>query len=132
MRIRMAVFVDEQGVTPEEEIDGIDDQCIHYVAMQGDRPIATARIIPKSSIAKIGRVAVVREMRGRGVGRDLMRFVLADAGALGFTEAVLDSQTYAIPFYEGVGFTAEGDEFLDAGIPHYRMRRSLDGREPAI
>ena len=62
MRIRMAVFVDEQGVTPEEEIDGIDDQCIHYIAMQGDRPIATARIIPKSSIAKIGRVAVVREM----------------------------------------------------------------------
>jgi predicted GNAT family N-acyltransferase len=132
MRIRMEVFVDEQRVSPEEEIDGLDDICMHYIAFSGSGPVATARVIPKGSTAKVGRVAVLRAMRGLRIGFDLMRFVLRDCASEGFTEAALDSQTYAIPFYERLGFAAEGDEFLDAGIPHYRMRRSLEHRDTTL
>jgi ElaA protein len=132
MLIRMSVFVDEQQVSPQEEIDGLDDSCLHYVAFADSRAVATARVIPKPPIAKIGRVAVVRELRGKHIGLDLMRFVLRDVAESGFTEAILDSQTYAIAFYARLGFVAEGAEFLDAGIPHYRMRRSIERRDAAI
>jgi len=125
LRLRFEVFVEEQKVSPEEEIDGIDDRCLHYLASIYGRRVGTARVIPKGALAKIGRVAVVRTERGKGIGLSLMRAVLEDAAANGFIEAALDSQTYAIPFYEKLGFVAEGEEFLDAGIPHYRMRRAI-------
>ena len=125
--IRVEVFVDEQQVPVADEMDGIDDQCLHYLtrAAESSRPIATARLIPKEKIAKIGRVAVLREFRGQGIGLAMMRFVISEAQRMGFTESVLDSQTYAIPFYQRLGYAAEGEEFLDGGIPHYKMRRSL-------
>jgi predicted GNAT family N-acyltransferase len=132
MRIRMEVFVDEQKVSRDEEIDGLDDISFHYVAVDGLAAVATARLIPRGGTAKIGRVAVSRSVRGRGIGLALMRYVLRDAAGVGFTEAVLDSQTYAMPFYTRLGFVAEGDEFLDAGIRHFRMRRALDRRERAL
>jgi predicted GNAT family N-acyltransferase len=125
LEIRFEVFVGEQHVPPEEEIDGIDDRCIHYLATADGRPVGTARIIPKPPTAKIGRVAVVRSERGLGVGTAIMQYVLEDASSMGFVEAVLDAQTTAIPFYEKLGFVAESGEFLDAGIPHRRMRRRI-------
>ncbi len=107
--------------------DDIDDQCLHYLTrdLASNHPIATARLIPKGNIAKIGRVAVVRSDRGKGVGLELMRFVIGEAQQMGFIESVLNSQTYAIPFYHRLGYVVEGEEFLDGGIPHYKMRRSL-------
>ncbi len=125
LRIRFEVFVGEQNVSPEEELDTLDGISTHYLAVEGSDPVGTARLIPKGQIAKIGRFAVVRQARGQGVGLALIRFVMDDAIRAGFTESVLDAQTYAVPFYERAGFVAEGDEFLDAGIPHYRMRRSF-------
>lgn len=124
--IRQAVFVEEQGVPLELEMDEYDAAATHFLVRAGDgTPLATARLLDKNGAAKIGRVAVLRFARSQGLGLVLMRAVLDEARRLGFREAVLDSQTYAIPFYERLGFAAEGAEFDDAGIPHFRMRRVL-------
>ena len=123
--IRKTVFVEEQAVPLELEMDEYDDAATHFLLRDGDAPLATARLLDKHGLATIGRVAVLKEVRGRGLGLVLMRAVLDESRRQGFREAVLDSQTYAIPFYERLGFVAEGDEFDDAGIPHYLMRRLL-------
>ena len=124
--IRKAVFVQEQAVPLELELDEYDEFATHFLLRAAVRtPLATARLLDKCGQAKIGRVAVLKEARGRGLGLMLMQFVLDEARQRGFTEAVLDSQTYAVPFYERLGFIAEGDEFDDAGIPHFLMRRKL-------
>ncbi len=124
--IRKAVFVQEQAVPLELEIDKYDDVATHFLLRDAEgTPLATARLLDKHGLAKIGRVAVMQEARGRGLGLRLMQFVVDEAQKRGFTEAVLDSQTYAIPFYERLGFTAEGEEFDDAEIPHFLMRRTL-------
>jgi len=123
--IRKTVFVEEQAVPLELELDEYDDVATHFLLRDGDAPLATARLLSKHGRAKIGRVAVLKEARGRGLGLTLMRAVLEEARRQGFTEAVLDSQTYAIPFYERLDFVAEGEEFDDAGIPHFLMRRRL-------
>ena len=124
--IRKAVFVEEQAVPLELELDEYDDQAAHFLLRDAaGTALATARLLDKHGLAKIGRVAVLKEARGQGLGLKLMQFVLSEAQQRGFAEAVLDSQTYAIPFYERLGFIAEGDEFDDAGIPHFLMRRNL-------
>ena len=123
--IRKTVFVEEQAVPLELEMDEYDETATHFLLREGNMPLATARLLDKHGRAKIGRVAVLQEARGRGLGLLLMRAVLDEARRQGFTESVLDSQTYAIPFYERLGFVAEGAEFDDAGIPHYLMRRRL-------
>jgi len=123
--IRKTVFVEEQAVPLELELDEYDNAATHFLLRDGAVPLATARMLDKHGLAKIGRVAVLKEARGRGLGLVLMYSVLDEARRQGFAEAVLDSQTYAIPFYERLGFVAEGNEFDDAGIPHYLMRRLL-------
>ncbi len=123
--IRVAVFVEEQAVPLELEMDEYDDAATHFLLRDGGAPLATARLLDKHGLAKIGRVAVVKEARGHGLGLAVMQAVLQEARRRGFVEAILDSQTYAIPFYARLGFVAEGDEFDDAGIPHFLMRLRL-------
>ncbi len=123
--IRVAVFVEEQAVPLELEMDEYDDAATHFLLRDGDAPLATARLLDKHGLAKIGRVAVVKEARGRGLGLAVMQAVLQEARRRGFVEAILDSQTYAIPFYVRLGFIAEGEEFDDASIPHFLMRLRL-------
>ncbi len=123
--IREAVFVAEQAVPLELEMDEYDDLATHFLLRDGDAPLATARLLDKHGLAKIGRVAVVKEARGRGLGLVIMRAVMEESRRLGFTESILDAQTYALPFYARLGFVAEGDEFDDAGIPHFLMRLRL-------
>lgn len=123
--IRMAVFVHEQGVPPEEELDALDAVARHWIVLSGETPIATARAVEKGGAWKVGRVAVLREHRGTGVGARLMRAIVEEAARAGVSELRLDSQTHALGFYERLGFAAEGPEFLDAGIPHRHMRRAL-------
>jgi predicted GNAT family N-acyltransferase len=126
-RIRTAVFVEEQQIPLEIEMDEYDSEAVHFLLVTAcdDTPIGTARLLDKAGVAKIGRVAILKGFRGAGLGKVLMEGMMAEARKRGFREAMLDSQVYAIPFYETVGFVAEGEEFLDAGIPHYRMRREL-------
>ena len=127
--IRVAVFVDEQNVPRELELDDHDSTAIHFLARVAGEPVATARLVDYLDhghrVAKIGRVAVAKEFRRQGIGAALMQAVLETARNLGYNEAMLDSQTYIVPFYRELGFITEGEEFLDAGIPHYRMRRRL-------
>ncbi len=128
MAIRLEVFVDEQQVPPHLEPDEYDADALHLLAREGEtgQAVATARIVDKGNgLAKIGRVAVRKAWRGRRIGDALMQFALQTATDNGFTIAALDAQTYVIPFYERLGFTAEGPVFDDAGIPHRHMRRLL-------
>lgn len=125
--IRLEVFVDEQRVPLDMEIDEYEDVAAHFLAVDEETgaDLGTARLVVKGKTAKIGRVAVVAKGRGRGIGEALMRAALARSIELGLSEAVLDSQTHAIPFYERLGFVAEGDIFDDAGIPHRLMKKKL-------
>jgi len=123
--IRREVFVEEQKVSAEEEYDGLDAECRHYLLRVGGAPMATARLRFLPGKAKVQRVAVLKAGRGQGLGLALMRTMLEDARAEGVAEAFLSSQTYAIPFYERLGFVANGPEYLDAGIPHRDMTLKL-------
>lgn len=124
--LRRVVFIDEQGVSEADEVDGLDGRAIHLLAWDGACPVGTARLLVKGVTGKIGRVCVLPEARGLGLGAALIRSaldVLRDQP--GVAEAYLGSQSHATGFYEKLGFVVEGEEFLDAGIPHRHMRRSL-------
>lgn len=124
--IRREVFIDEQGVSEEEEWDGLDGECTHFLAMAGTRPVGTARLrVTPEGEARAQRVAVLKTRRGRNIGRHLMEAMEQVAGEAGHAELVLEGQVQAIPFYEKIGYRAEGEEFLDAGIPHRLMRKAL-------
>jgi predicted GNAT family N-acyltransferase len=123
--LRFAVFVDEQGFPAADELDAYDAGARHWLLVSDDgAPVATARAVALPSGAwKIGRVAVARAARGLGLGAVLMRAILLAARDAGVPETVLDSQVQAMGFYAGLGYVAEGPEFLEAGCPHRRMRR---------
>jgi len=125
LAIRRSVFIEEQGVAETLELEGETPACLHYLACDGETPLATLRITPMGTVAKIERVAVLKSARGKGIGASLMRHVLVALRAKGFTEAKLGSQIAAQAFYERLGFTAYGAPFLDAGIPHIMMSSAL-------
>ncbi|RDB44088.1 GNAT family N-acetyltransferase [Halomonas sp. DQ26W] len=120
--IRRVVFIEEQQVPLEEEWDGRDGDCRHFLALRHDIPLGTARLLPDGHI---GRVAVLSEARGLGIGVALMEAAIDTARHLGHGQVELAAQTHALDFYERLGFTAYGDEFMDAGIPHRNMHLSL-------
>jgi predicted GNAT family N-acyltransferase len=124
--LRRVVFIEEQGVSVEDEVDGLDDGAIHLMAWTGGRPVGTARLLVKGATGKIGRVCVLAEARGTGLGAALIGAALDELRRQpGVTEAVLGAQSHATGFYGKLGFVVEGEEFLDAGIPHRTMRRAL-------
>ena len=126
--VREPVFVVEQQVPIEEEWDDLDPQCRHVIARDAaNRPIGTGRLTPER---KIGRMAVLAEWRGKGVGDALMEALMDEARALGWPEISLNSQTHAMPFYARHGFEVVGDEFMEAGIPHRKMRKALGAPDP--
>lgn len=124
--LRRAVFIEEQNVPEAEEWDGLDVDAIHLLAWDGDHPVGTARILEKGHIGKIGRVCVLSEARGTGLGAALIRAALDILRTRpGITQAKLGAQTHAIGFYEKLGFTAQGPIYDDAGIPHRDMTLEL-------
>ena len=120
------VFIEEQGVSESEEVDGLDAECIHVLAKDDDTPVGTARVRMLDDIAKVQRVCVPAEYRGRKIGSKIMRFIVEmmkdDARARALR---LGSQTHALEFYEKLGFRVVSDEYLDAGIPHRDMELLL-------
>ena len=123
LEIRRIVFVEEQGVPADLEVDGEDPLCRHYLAGDGARALGAARMKPVAGAMKLQRIAVLPAARGTGLGVALVRRMIADARADAPDRAVvLSSQSSAIGFYEKLGFVAEGEEFMDAGIPHRNMR----------
>lgn len=121
--IRATVFIDGQNVPPELEWDGTDDDCFHAIAFdRANTPCGTGRL---TATGKIGRMAVLDEYRGQGIGKAIMRELLELARSQDISEVTLGAQTHAIGFYEELGFTAYGEIFDDAGMPHRSMRRPV-------
>ena len=123
--LRRAVFIDEQGVSEADELDDLDGVAVHLLAIVDGRPMGSARIIPGEGYGKIGRVCVLAEARGTGLGAALMREAVQECRRLGLKTARLGAQTHALGFYEALGFEAVGPVFDDAGIPHREMILTL-------
>jgi len=122
--IRRAVFVEEQHVPEELEWDAADRDCYHVLAINGDGvPIGTGRLLPDGHI---GRMAVLKEWRRKGVGSAILETLLGYARVERFDRVSLHAQTQAMGFYRKHGFAATGPEFLEAGIPHRHMEMRLE------
>lgn len=125
--IRQAVFVDEQKIPAEMEWDDADDTCLHAVAFNRfGTPLATGRLLEHvPGVAKIGRMAVVRAMRGGGIGREVLNALMRAGKAEGYGEVLLHAQLSAAGFYARAGFVQRGAVFEEAGIGHVEMVRAL-------
>ena len=131
--VRFRVFVDEQGVPADEEIDGYDatpsgSRALHLLARADGVTAGTARLLldtPASGPAHLGRVAVLAEWRRHGVGGVLMRRLHDEARARRYRSIEISAQVHAIPFYERLGYLVEGPVYLEAGIEHRAMRFAL-------
>lgn len=123
--VRETVFVHEQNVPIEEEWDALDPQCLHVIARDAQgRPIGTGRLTPEH---KVGRMAVLREWRGKGVGDAMLVALIEVARQRGWRALALNSQVSASAFYIRHGFVPYGERFWEAGIEHQAMHRKLDG-----
>ena len=118
--VRLAVFVEEQGVSLAEEFDADDARAAHWLALNGGAPVGTVRLVGD----RLGRLAVLRAHRGRGIGGALVRAVLAAAAAAGLARLRAAVQSGAVEWYAQRGWRVYGPEFPDAGIPH-RMAEYL-------
>lgn len=138
--IREQVFVQEQKVPVEDELDEYDPKCLHFLisaspttqddenAVNSVQHAATGRlvILPDNETGKIGRMAVLKEFRGSGVGKFLLKAIVDHAkNNIGLKKLTLGAQQHATKFYEKEGFVIHGDVFMDAGIPHLEMRREF-------
>ena len=128
--IRETVFIHEQGVPVELEWDGLDSACAHVLAWNNrGEAIGTARMQQNGTI---GRMAVLKDWRGRGVGRALLQTLLDLATRRGLSRVTLSAQIHALGFYERAGFDVVGEPFIDAGIPHRKMVKELKVPQPHL
>lgn len=121
-KLRHEVFIEEQKVPESMEWDEFDEISTHYITRLNNEAIACARLKPDG---QIGRMAVRREYRNRGIGSRLLKFVLINARQQKIDELYLHAQTRALAFYQRHGFSEQGDIFEEAGIPHQLMRLTL-------
>ncbi|MEH6556828.1 MAG: GNAT family N-acetyltransferase [Oceanicoccus sp.] len=121
--VRTTVFVDEQKVPVEVELDEFDQTAQHWLASFGDIPVGTCRMLADGHI---GRLAVLKDYRNLDIGKQLLTAAIEEARKNKLFEVYLYAQTHALGFYKAFGFTAYGEEFMDAGIPHLSMRLQLE------
>jgi predicted GNAT family N-acyltransferase len=122
-RIRFRVFVEEQGVPRDIELDDMDASCVHALAFdERGAAVGTGRLLPDGHI---GRMAVLEQWRGRGIGTALLEKLMAKARERGHKEVLLSAQVHAVEFYRRHGFNPAGEIYEEAGIPHRAMRRPL-------
>jgi predicted GNAT family N-acyltransferase len=129
INVRMRVFVVEQQIPPEEELDDADATAIHVVAFSDGKVVGTGRMLvvdgDDEGACRIGRMAVDREWRRHGVGGQILLFLEEQARQQGHTHCLLHAQEYVKAFYAGHGYVARGVVFLEAGIPHVEMVKWL-------
>jgi len=124
--VRHEVFVDEQGVPEELELDEHEDEATHFVAYDDGEAMGAARLRElDGKTGKVERVAVLADRRGEGWGRRLMDCLETTARESGLETLKLHSQTHAADFYEHLGYRQRGEEFEEAGIPHVEMAKRL-------
>ena len=123
--LREAVFVREQGFPPELEFDREDEEAVHVVAYLDGRPVGTGRLLFRRQdppgFLYIGRLCVLREHRGKGVGRKIMERLMERARAQGAAGALIVAQVPAMAFYEELGFCQQGKIFYTGTVPHVEM-----------
>ncbi|EIJ81819.1 GCN5-related N-acetyltransferase [Bacillus methanolicus PB1] len=125
LSVRRTVFIDEQNVPEEEEIDQFESSSTHFVAYENGQPIGAGRIREVDGYGKVERICVLKEYRKSGAGKAIMEKIESFAKEKGFSALKLNAQTHAIPFYSRLNYEVISDEFLDAGIPHMTMKKSL-------
>jgi predicted GNAT family N-acyltransferase len=123
--LRYAVFVIEQQIPADLEVDDDDEIATHLVALFEGRAVGTLRMVRHGHTAKIGRMAVAAPWRKKGIGRDLMEFAAVTAALGNVGEITLAAQLSARNFYKRLGYVEEGQPFTDANLPHIRMRKVL-------
>ncbi len=121
--VRFQVFVDEQGVPSDMELDEFDPLSWHAAALRDGQVVGAGRLLPDGHI---GRMAVLAEWRGQGIGAALLQALMAEAARRGMRRLALSAQTHAVDFYARFGFVPEGPEYQEAGLPHQAMARLAD------
>ncbi len=119
--LRFEVFVDEQKVPREIELDEEDTHALHFLALDGDTAIGCARLLFEDGKGHIGRLAVKKAYRSQGVGSAICRFIMEACRERGCTHFWLNAQLRAVGFYESLGFRPQGETFWEAGIEHIQM-----------
>ncbi len=125
LALRSEVFIHEQGVAPEEECDGRDPDALHLIALDDGQVVGTCRLVADGDRIKLGRMAVQRRRRGEGIAALLLAAVDREAQTLGGRRVVLGAQLTAVKVYERSGYVTRGDVFVDAGIEHVWMEKTL-------
>ncbi|MGX7348709.1 GNAT family N-acetyltransferase [Dolosicoccus paucivorans] len=126
LEIRKAVFIKDQGIDPQLELDGQDDLYYHVVGYDQEQPICVARIKIDRNILTVQRVAVLSHYQRQGVGRQLMNEIKQFGQSQSVTQLFLSAQHTAVPFYESLGYTVvEGSQHMDAGILHFDMKQLI-------
>ena len=124
--LRFRVFVGEQAIAPEEELDEADATATHAVALHQGQVVGTGRLLsPDAGTAQIGRMAVEAALRRRGIGGQLLQFLEETARAQGARLSVLHAQEYIKGFYAAHGYREYGEAFLEVNIPHVEMRKEI-------
>jgi len=124
--IRRRVFVEQQGIPEEIELDEYDRVARHIIVKDGDKAIATARVqFPEKGIAKIERMAVLKEFRRRGIGSNIILFLSEEFKERKVEQVVLHAQYAVVDFYRSCGFKETGEPFIEAGIRHIKMEKHL-------
>ncbi|MFC7140304.1 GNAT family N-acetyltransferase [Halosimplex aquaticum] len=126
LSVRREVFIQEQGVPEDIEMDGKDDEAVHFVATDGDEPVGAARLREvESGVGKVERVAVVADRRGEGIGRELMATLESAAADRDIDRLVMHAQTHVEEFYRNLDYETTSDVFEEAGIDHVEMEKAL-------
>jgi len=123
--VRKIVFVEEQNVPLEEEIDQFEDDATHFVIYHEGSPVGAGRFRVVDGYGKVERICVLKEARKTGAGKAIMKAIESFADTQGLHKLKLNAQTHAIPFYSGLGYEVVSEEFLDAGIPHKTMMKEV-------
>lgn len=124
--IRECVFVKEQKVPVEHELDEFDSKAIHFVGYKNDQPIAASRLRWLEDSGKLERICVLKEYRNRAYGRKMMKEMEKQIVSNGVSNSTLNAQTHAVSFYEQLGYVIISEQFMDAGIPHVTMKKQLN------
>jgi predicted GNAT family N-acyltransferase len=126
-QLRLRVFAQEQGFSPEADVDGLDPAATHLVVLRRDAVVATCRLRFPPGKCKLERMVVEQNLRRTGIGRELLAEAEREAERQGSTQVVLHAQREAEGFYAACGYRTEGDPFLEEGRPHVQMRKRLNG-----